>query len=150
MQKDATLIDNVKHVNAMIHLITSINDESKLSYCQMLAIPQLTKMGIKVKDTTVEGVLSAMYLYKSKHSIISKPSFRNKKGADIEEIDVSIPTAKWEKFKGRYEYYKNSEMVGIVEILDSSHEKRYKYSTDKGTGFEKYLYKAQKIVERTV
>lgn len=150
MQKDITLIDNVKHVNAMIHLITSINDESKLSYCKMLAIPQLTQMGIKVKDTTVKGVLSAMYLYKSKHSITSKPTFRNKKGGDIEEIDVSIPTVKWEKYKGRYEYYKNSEMVGIVEILDSSHAERYKYSTDKGTGFEKYLYKAQKIVERTV
>lgn len=150
MQKDTTLIDNVKHVNAMIHLITSINDESKLSYCNMLAIPQLTQMGIKVTDTTVKGVLSAMYLYKSKHAIASKPTFRNKKGADIEDIDVSIPTAKWEKFKGRYEYYKNSEMVGIVEVLDSSHAERYKWSTDKGTGTEKYLYKAQTVVERTV
>ena len=150
MPKDTTLLDNVKHVNAMIHLITSINDESKLSYCKLLAIPQLTKMGIKVKDTTVKGVLSAMYLYKSKHKPASKPDFRNKKGADIEEIDVSIPTAKWEKYKGRYEYYKNSEMVGIVEILDKSHAERYKWSTDKGTGTEKYLYKAQKVVERTV
>jgi len=149
MQKDTTLIDNVKHVNAMIHLITSINDESKLSYCNMLAIPQLTKMGIKVKDTTVEGVLSAMYLYKSKHAIASKPTFRNKKG-DVEDIDVSIPTAKWEKYKSRYEYYKNSEMVGIVEVLDKSHDERYKWSTDKGTGTEKYLYKAQTVVERTV
>jgi len=149
MQKDTTLIDNVKHVNAMIHLITSINDESKLSYCKMLAIPLLTQMGIKVKDTTVKGVLSAMYLYKSKHAIASKPFFRNKKG-DVEDIDVSIPTAKWEKYKSRYEYYKNSEMVGIVEILDKSHAERYKWSTDKGTGTEKYLYKAQTVVERTV
>jgi len=149
MQKDTTLIDNVKHVNAMIHLITSIDDESKLSYCKMLAIPQLTQMGIKVKDTTVEGVLSAMYLYKSKHAIASKPSFRNKKG-DVEDIDVSIPTAKWEKYKSRYEYYRNSEMVGIVEVLDKSHAERYKWSTDKGTGTEKYLYKAQTVVERTV
>jgi hypothetical protein len=84
-----------------------------------------------------------MYLYKSKYAIASKPSFRNKKGADIEEIDVSIPTAKWEKFKNKYEYYKNSDIVGIVEILDSTHAERYKWSTDKGTGFEKYLYKAQ-------
>ena len=149
MPKDTTLIDNVKHINAMIHLITSINDESKLSYCKLLAIPQLTKMGIKVTDTTVKGVLSAMYLYKSKHSTTIKPTFRNKKG-DVEDIDVSIPTAKWEKYKGRYEYYKNSEMVGIVEILDSSHAERYKWSTDKGTGTEKYLYKAQTVVERTV
>jgi hypothetical protein len=145
MQKDTTLIDNVKHVNAMIHLITSIDDESKPSYCKMLAIPQLTQMGIKVKDTTVKGVLSAMYIYKSKHSIGA-----TKKGADIEEIDVSIPTAKWEKFKNKYEYYKNSDIVGIVEILDSTHSERYKWSTDKGVGFEKYLYKAQLIVERTV
>lgn len=150
MQKDTTLIDNVKHVKAMIHLITTVDDESKLSYCKLLAIPQLTQMGIKVTDTTVKGVLSAMYLYKSKHAIASKPTFRNKKGADIEEIDVSIPTAKWEKYKGRYEYYKNSEMVGIVEVLDSSHAERYKWSTDKGTGTEKYLYKAQTVVERTV
>ena len=149
MQKDTTLIDNVKHVNAMIHLITTVDDESKLSYCKMLAIPQLAEMGIKVKDTTVKGVLSAMYLYKSKHAIASKPSFRNKKG-DVEDIDVSIPTAKWEKYKSRYEYYKNSEMVGIVEILDKSHDERYKWSTDKGTGTEKYLYKAQTVVERTV
>jgi len=150
MQKDTTLIDNVKHVNAMIHLITSIDDESKPSYCKMLAIPQLTQMGIKVKDTTVKGVLSAMYMYKSKHSTGAKPTFRTKKGAEIEEIDVSIPTAKWEKFKNKYEYYKNSDIVGIVEILDSTHSERYKWSTDKGVGFEKYLYKAQKIVERTV
>ena len=150
MQKNTTLIDNVKHVNAMIHLITSIDDESKLAYCKMLAIPQLKEMGVKVSDTTVKGVLSAMYLYKSKHAIASKPTFRNKKGDNIEEIDVSIPTSKWEKYKGRYEYYKNSKMVGIVEVLDSSHSERYKWSTDKGTGFEKYLYKAQTVVERTV
>lgn len=150
MNKNVTLIDNIKHVNAMIHLITSIDDESKLSYCKMLAIPQLKEMGVKVSDTTVKGVLSAMYMYKSKHAIASKPDFRNKKGDNIEEIDVSIPTSKWEKYKGRYEYYKNSQMVGIVEVLDSSHSERYKWSTDKGTGFEKYLYKAQKIVERTV
>jgi hypothetical protein len=90
MQKDTTLIDNVKHVNAMIHLITSIDDESKPSYCKMLAIPQLSKMGIKVKDTTVKGVLSAMYIYKSKYSIGAKPSFRNKKGADIEDRNLDI------------------------------------------------------------
>ena len=149
MPKDTTLIDNVKHINAMIHMITTVDDESKLSYCKLLAIPQLTQMGIKVTDTTVKGVLSAMYLYKSKRSTTSKPTFRNKKG-DVEDIDVSIPTVKWEKYKGRYEYYKNSEMVGIVEILDKSHAERYKWSTDKGTGTEKYLYKAQKVVERTV
>ena len=149
MPKDTTLLDNVKHVNAMIHLITTVDDESKLSYCKLLAIPQLTKMGIKVTDISVKGVLSAMYLYKSKHKPASKPTFRSKKG-DVEDIDVSIPTAKWEKYKGRYEYYKNSEMVGIVEILDKSHAERYKWSTDKGTGFEKYLYKAQTVVERTV
>lgn len=150
MQKNTTLIDNIKHVNAMIHLINSIDDESKLAYCKMLAIPQLKEMGVKVPDTTVKGVLSAMYLYKSKHAIASKPTFRNKKGTDIEEIDVSVPISKWEKHKDKYEYYKNSQIVGIVEILDSSHSERYKWSTDKGTGFEKYLYKAQTIVERTV
>ena len=150
MPKDTTTLDNVKHINAMIHLISSIEDSSKMSYCELLAIPQLTKMGIKVKDTTIEGVLSAMYMYKAKHKPASKPDFRNKKGADTIEIDVSIPIAKWEKYKGRYEYYKNSEMVGIVEVLDKSHAERYKWSTDKGTGFEKYLYKAQKVVEHTV
>ena len=149
MQKDTALVYSLQRINALIHLITTVDDESKLSYCKMLAIPQLTQMGIKVKDTTVEGVLSAMFLYKSKHAIASKPTFRNKKG-DVEEVDVSIPTAKWEKYKSRYEYYKNSEMVGIVEVLDKSHDERYKWSTDKGTGTEKYLYKAQTVVERTV
>lgn len=150
MTKDTTTLDNVKHVNAMIHLISSIDDESKMSYCELLAIPQLTKMGIKVTDTTIEGVLSAMYTYKAKHKPASKPDFRRMTGDEIEVIDVSMPTVKWEKYKGKYEYYKNSEMVGIVEVLDKSHAERYKWSTDKGTGTEKYLYKAQKVVERTV
>ena len=61
MQKDTALLDNVKHINAMIHMISSINDESKMSYCELLAIPQLKEMGIKVKDTTIEGVLRAMH-----------------------------------------------------------------------------------------
>ena len=150
MQKDTTTLDNVKHVNAMIHLISSIDDESKMSYCELLAIPQLKEMGIKVKDTTIEGTLSAMHAYKAKHKSVSKPNFRNKKSGDVEDFDVSIPINKWEKYKGRYEYYKSSEMRGIVEVLDSTHAERYKWSTDKGTGTEKYLYKAQAAVERTV
>lgn len=150
MPKDTTTLDNVKHINAMIHLISSIEDSSKMSYCELLAIPQLKEMGIKVKDTTIEGVLSAMHAYKAKHKPVSKPNFRNKKSGDVEDFDVSIPINKWEKYKGRYEYYKSSEMRGIVEVLDSTHAERYKWSTDKGTGTEKYLYKAQKVVERTV
>jgi len=150
MPKDTTLLDNVKHVNAMIYLINSIDDSAKKSYIELLAIPQLREMGVKIKDTTIEGVLSTMYIYRARYKSKGRPSFRTKKGQEVEEIDVSIPTAKWEKYKGRYEYYKNSEMVGIVEVLDSSHAERYKWSTDKGTGFEKYLYKAQNVIERTV
>ena len=150
MQKDTALLDNVKHINAMIHMISSINDESKMSYCELLAIPQLKEMGIKVKDTTIEGVLRAMHTYKAKHKSVGKPNFRNKKSDDVEDFDVSSPINKWEKYKSRYEYYKSSEMCGIVEILDSTHAERYKWSTDKGTGTEKYLYKAQAAVERTM
>ncbi len=150
MPKDTTLLDNVKHVNAMIYLINSIDDSAKKSYIELLAIPQLKEMGVKIKDTTIEGVLSTMYIYRARYKSKGRPSFRTKKGHEVEEIDVSIPINKWEKYKGRYEYYKNSEMVGIVEVLDSSHSERYKWSTDKGTGTEKYLYKAQTVIERTV
>lgn len=147
MQKDTTILDNVKHINAMIYLISSVEESSKLNYCKLLAIPQLKKMGIEVKDATIKGVLSAMYAYKTKHRPSIKPNFRNKKGDDIEEMDISIPINKWEKHKNKYEFFKNDTIVGIVEILDKSHEERYKWVTEKGSGTEKYLYKAQKHIE---
>lgn len=146
---DTALIDNIKHCNAMIYLVNSISEESKLSYCKVVAIPQLKAMGIKCTSDSIQDVLGAMHVYINKHKSASKPSFR-KSGDDTEEMDVSITTYKWEKLNKRYEYYKDSDVVGTIEVLDKTHENRYKWTTDKGTGSEKYLYKAQKIVEHTV
>ena len=144
--KDTTLYEQIKHAKAMLHIIKTSDKESVSFYCTSIAMPALKALKITPKSSTVKSITDALVNFIDKHKIGSKPTFRSSKVTE-EVVDVSIPTAEWSKEKNIYSYYKNGELKGKVEVLDSHHDLRYKWSTDKGTGAEKYLYKAYKCVE---
>jgi len=149
MPKDTTQIDINKHIDAMVHMLQNIlNDDSKTSYCELLAIPALTEMGIEVNSKDPEKVLKRMVEYRSQFAYGGKPTFRNSRASD-DDIDVVATLYKWTKEGNVYSYSNNIDTKGTVTIFPATAEKRYKWSTDNESQFELYLYKAQKAVERS-
>lgn len=149
MPKDTTQIDINKHIDAMVHMLQNIlNDDSKTSYCELLAIPALTEMGIEVNSKDPEKVLKRMVEYRSQFPYSGKPTFRNSRASD-EGDEVVATLYKWTKEGNVYSYSNNIDTKGTVTIFPATAEKRYKWATDNESQFELYLYKAQKAVERS-
>jgi hypothetical protein len=148
MPKDTTQIDTNKHIDAMVHMLQNIlNDDSKSSYCELLAIPALTEMGIEVNSKDPEKVLKRMIEYRSQFPYGGKPSFRNSRSSDGDEVVATL--YKWTKEGNVYSYSNNIDTKGTVTVFPKTVDKRYKWSTDNESQFELYLYKAQKAVERS-
>ena len=149
MPKDTTQIDINKHIDAMVHMLQNIlNDDSKTSYCELLAIPALTEMGIEVNSKDPEKVLKRMIEYRSQFPYSGKPTFRNSRALD-EDDEVVATLYKWTKEDNVYSYSNNIDTKGTVTVFPKTVDKRYKWATDNESQFELYLYKAQKAVERS-